>query len=202
MFVKLLISLISFILAVALILGVVFTVREIKDVFSDLPDIRNEESESIGSDTGGGADSGIGGSTGNTSIETTQSSTDAFYIDEVNQTGYRTIAGVTYFFKVLKYDKNACALYVHKNGIKLYSSYELFVRFSRDMVSWEALTYDFKWSSDEDYGYATKWIGSDSYLCYTRISGCTNPKLVLEDLNQNVFLNPDMFTYDREAAFG
>lgn len=199
MFVKLLISFISFILAVALILGVVFTVREIKDVFSDLSDITNEDSESTDSDTGG-----IGDSTGNTSTETTQSSTDAFYIDEVNQTGYRTIAGVTYFFKVIKPASNgdSCCYFKIWNGehpdgsgIKPYGSYTLSLKWSTDSIFW------IDERSDEEHHWRFL-SGGVGYLCYTTVSGCTNPRVVLEDLNQNVFLNSNIFSYSMVSAAG
>ncbi len=203
---KLVVGLISLILVLTLIVGSVFVIREIGEVGDSLSSTLNDGTDG---GTDGGTDSGTNSGTDNGTNSGTDSGTQTpstadFYIDTVNDTGYRTVAGVTYFFKVIRQDYigNRCCYFSYYDGsggnIKPYGSYSLSLFWSTDSIAWSNCM------SDVD-NQCWQFVSSDTnigYLCYTTVFGCTNPKVVLEDLNQNVFLNPDIFRYSMVFAAG
>ena len=132
-------------------------------------------------------------------VDTVEASTgDKFetelYIDEENQSGYRTFYGVTYFFKVITmpYEYNKYALISLANTS--YGGYSPYCKYSHDTISWYQPEVSTNLEGDVyNYGYDAVY-GEPSYFCYARIANCTDPKGVLADLNENFFSNNELFS--------
>ncbi len=197
-------SIISLLLIIGAIVGTVALVRNINDVFKEEPAVTEKPG-----DTNAGNDTNTGGNT-NTGTDT-MAKPATMKIDEVNQTGYATVSGVTYFFKIINKSSTESYFTVLYKNIQPYSSYltyktcsscgqnlpKLYV--SWDLTSWQMPSYEY---CNGGNSYFEGNCNTPIYVAYCFISGCTNPDLVLEDLNQNVFSNESMFKYNLVNAFG
>ncbi len=195
-------SLTSLLLIVAAIIGVVVLVRKIDESFdsfdksedSDTTQDNNLPSDSLGNSSGA-VDSSAPSDSSGSSVNA-----DKFYIDEASMTGFSTVGGVTYFFKVIApdLDGNSYCLISDRN-VKAYSSYEVNLKYSYDGVSWNS---PYRYNEGEINSYFEIDIYPKCYLSYTSVIGCTDPFYVLEDLKQNVFTDTDMFRYTLKDAAG
>ena len=197
------VSIVALVLVGAALFGMVALYRNIDDAF-------NSDETTVATDTNGNVvetekpapeTSKPSENTGNNFVS------DDFYIDEVNQTGYRTIGNVTYFFKVIKpvYNPtymscNRC-VWIKNNAIYPYSFYEVSLMYSHDSFQWISCSDKSSWY---DYGFQ-EFIKDDKsvlYVTYTQIVNCTNRAYVLSDLNANVFSDSSIFDYDVIWAAG
>lgn len=129
-----------------------------------------------------------------------------FYINELTQTGYHTVDGKTYFFRVYKYNSsvsNVLKFYVSKfNDFDNYSvAVNTYLINNTSQPTWTKITLS------ADYAPSVELSSSYNHTCYvsyTAIQNCENPSYVLEDLNQNVFFNSDYFEVvrDENSAVG
>ena len=182
---------ISLLLIIAAFAGIFVLTKSVDESFKEAMDSATEKGTGDGSETetGGGA----------SDTDTSGESNSDFYINTSTQTGYRTVAGVTYFFKVISAAKQSDGSYryvvVYPSHFHSYSGYELCVAWSDDSI-----TFGNRANSDSAFSYAV--INEVGYLSYTAISNCANPDYVLEELNQNVFFDEDMFSYSIADAAG
>lgn len=201
---NIIVSIIALLLVAAAIVGMVALYRNVDSAF----DTDKTDETSSGSETSG--------STSNTekpSPETTKPSSDYvsddFYIDEVNQTGYRTIGNITYFFKVIKpvynptYQDYNCCVYIKENGLNSYASYEVIPEYSHDSLLWENFSHRIE-PNVSDFDFQEFILSDDGvmYISYTHIANCTDRAYVLSDLNANVFSNSSLFKYEVIWAAG
>ena len=199
---NIILSIIALLLVAAAVVGMVALYRNIDDVFET---DKTDETTSVTETTGNTVN------TDNSSPETSKPSTDYvsddFYIDEVNQTGYRTIGNVTYFFKVIKpvynptYQSYNRCVWIENNAVFPYASYEVNLQYSFDSLQWSSCLDDGSW---DDYGFQEFIPSNDGvmYVTYTEISNCTNRAYVLSDLNANVFFDTSVFKYEVVHAAG
>jgi hypothetical protein len=206
---NIILSIIAILLVVAAIVGIVALYRNVDSAFDT---VKTDETTSSTGTSGNKPDTEKSPSeTTDSSVETSKPSTDYvsddFYINEQTQTGYRTIGNITYFFKIIEPfynpDYNACnrCVWIKKNDIKAYSSYEVNLEYSHDSIQWDSCTDDLSW---DDYGFQ-EFIKDDKsvlYVSYTQIANCTNRAYVLSDLNANVFYDSSIFNYEVIWAAG
>ena len=136
-----------------------------------------------------------------TVASTLPSAQNILYLDEENRTGYRTMNGLTYFFKYFEPGELEAQARIYVNNVKPYAGYTPIVYYSRDGADglnakpWSSETLD---SSFYIYPFVTY---GRQYVSYTVISSCSDPASVLADLNDNVF-NTDCFPIVYNAADG
>lgn len=106
--------------------------------------------------------------------------------------GYKTIDGMTYFFKVLYPNSN------QKNCYMFINSYGSYV--AQPYISWNPVSFRHpaECSGYVDYGNCVKIESGVShsdaiYVCYTAIPNCSDPAAILADLKENVFSNDDYY---------
>ena len=192
---NIILSIVALLLIAGAVVGMIALVKGIENTFSSISKDSEKvtDTEKVPADTSSGDSSG--GSSSSGSSGTTENS---FYLNTDTMTGYHTISGVTYFFK--KYTpidgQNYISLY--RQDIKSYGDFTVDVRYSYDAVSW----FNFDWwgVSSGDLGQTS--VGNGIYVLYTSVSGCTNPDIILEDLNQNVFFEESVFKVSRVGAIG
>lgn len=205
---KIVLPIVSLLLVAAAIVCMVALYRNVDDIFKEEETTSNTSSTQKPSDTSSNtpSDTSLTNEPSDTNNDYVMS--DSFYINESTMTGYRTISGVTYFFKVIEpvYNPtyNELNRYVHmrKKEVKSYASYEVMLEYSYDTLSWIDFSNDLMWQTDT---FIDIFIPSNNdvvYVTYTQISGCTDPMYVLSDLNANVFFNSSIFKYEVNRVAG
>ncbi len=184
---------VAIILVIALIAGSVVFINNLDDAFSKLEDIDL-----------GAEQTTVSGSVSEPKVE--------FYVDEENQTGYRTVSDVTYFFKVFvaadmgvtdfgngNIEPNRYVV-VDLDKLVGYSDYTVYESFSHDGVSF----FNCGNPSELD-GRSLRYLyvsGDKLYYTYTSVLRCENPLATLKDLNTNVFNNSGIFSYEYTTGVG
>ncbi len=184
---------ISILLIVAAIVGMVVMVKNIDGVFKEESNTTNSGSKD---DTNNSTDKDNTGSGSQGEDDDEVLKTD-YYLNEATGTGYFVEGNVTYFFKKIQMEKAVLNI----TNIAKYSSYSLVSKWSLDLNIWENI--NFVKEDNSSLGYQIYEPDAEyGYLCYTTMTDCNTPLLVLEDLNQNVFFNEAYLEYNFVDALG
>ncbi len=137
-----------------------------------------------------------------TVASTLPSAQNILYLDEENRTGYRTMNGLTYFFKYFEPGDLTATARIYLNQVKPYSTYSVNAYYSCEgkdglnSVGWTKSKV-----LDESYYISPLDYLGRQYVSYTVISNCADPASVLADLNDNVF-NTNCFPIVYNSADG